>query len=115
MTTKIKILSETEYQTFPKVEGMIEVEDSILNEIGKTKYFDVENNKVIDYDNTKELRIEEINARIRELKELLAETDYRAIKYSEGLYTQEEYAPYKYQRQSYRDEINQLEEELSTL
>ncbi len=51
--------------------------------------------------------------RIAKLKSLLAETDYRAIKYAEGLYTEEEYAPYKVLRQSYRDEINQLEEELN--
>ena len=51
-------------------------------------------------------------ARISELKQLLAETDYRAIKYAEGYYTEEEYAPYKALRQSYRDEINKLEQEL---
>ena len=50
--------------------------------------------------------------RIQELKELLKETDYRAIKYAEGLYTEEEYKPYKELRQSYRDEINKLEQEL---
>ena len=50
--------------------------------------------------------------RIQELKELLKETDYRAIKYAEGLYTEEEYKPYKELRQSYRDEINELEQEL---
>lgn len=51
----------------------------------------------------------QIKKRIKELKQLLFETDYRAIKYAEGLYTEEEYAPYKYQRQAYRDEINRLE------
>lgn len=51
--------------------------------------------------------------RISELKQLLADTDYRAIKYAEGYYTEEEYAPYKALRQSYRDEINKLEEELN--
>lgn len=50
--------------------------------------------------------------RINELKKLLAESDYRAIKYAEGCYTEEEYKPYKEQRQAYRDEINQLEQEL---
>ena len=47
--------------------------------------------------------------RINELKQLLKETDYRAIKYAEGCYTEEEYKPYKEQRQAYRDEINELE------
>lgn len=50
--------------------------------------------------------------KIAELKRNLAETDYRAIKYAEGEYTEEEYAPYKKQRQEWRDEINQLEEKL---
>lgn len=50
--------------------------------------------------------------RINELKQLLKETDYRAIKYAEGCYTEEEYKPYKELRQSYRDEINELEQEL---
>ena len=50
--------------------------------------------------------------RIEELKQLLSESDYRAIKYFEGYYTDDEYAPYKAQRQAYREEINQLESEL---
>lgn len=50
--------------------------------------------------------------RINELKQLLKETDYRAIKYAEGCYTEEEYKPYKELRQSYRDEINELEQEI---
>ena len=48
-------------------------------------------------------------SRIRMLKEELAKTDYQAIKYAEGWLTEEEYGPIKAQRQSYREEINQLE------
>lgn len=48
-------------------------------------------------------------ARISELKRLLSETDYKAIKYAEGLISEEEYLPIKLQRQAYRDEINSLE------
>lgn len=47
--------------------------------------------------------------RIKELKQLLADSDYKAIKYAEGLLTPEEYAPVKALRQSYRAEINMLE------
>ncbi len=50
--------------------------------------------------------------RINELKGLLRETDYQAIKYLEGQLTKTEYAETKALRQSYRDEINQLEEEI---
>ena len=52
-------------------------------------------------------------ARIEELKANLAATDYQAIKHSEGLITEEEYAPIKARRQAWRDEINELEEELA--
>ena len=50
--------------------------------------------------------------RIAELKQKLSDSDYQAIKYAEGLITEEEYAPIKTQRQSWRNEINELEEEL---
>lgn len=51
-----------------------------------------------------------INAeKISELKSKLAKTDYKAIKYAEGLITEAEYAPIKSQRQSWRDMINLLE------
>jgi hypothetical protein len=48
-------------------------------------------------------------ARIEELKTLLQESDYKAIKYAEGWLTGDEYAYTKAQRQEWRDEINRLE------
>lgn len=51
--------------------------------------------------------------RIAELKSLLAQTDYQAIKYAEGQLSASEYAEMKKQRQAWRDEINLLEEELN--
>lgn len=53
-----------------------------------------------------------INRQIFELKQKLTQTDYKAIKYSEGLLTDKEYAEVKAQRQAWRDEINRLEEKL---
>ena len=47
--------------------------------------------------------------KIQELKDKLAQTDYKAIKYAEGQLSEEEYAPIKAQRQEWRDEINRLE------
>lgn len=47
------------------------------------------------------------------LKNRLKETDYKAIKYSEGWLTDEEYAETKTERQRIREEINRLEQELS--
>ena len=54
----------------------------------------------------------EINRQIRELKQKLFDTDYKAIKYSEGWLTDEEYAEVKEQRKEWRSAINQLEERL---
>ena len=48
--------------------------------------------------------------RIVELKTMLFDTDYKAIKYAEGLISEEEYEIIKRQRQAWRDEINMLEE-----
>ena len=47
---------------------------------------------------------------ISELKGKLASTDYQAIKYAEGVLSEEEYAEMKAQRQAWRDRINELEE-----
>ena len=53
-----------------------------------------------------------INLRIQELKRNLTATDYKAIKYAEGLLSVEEYAGIKAERQAWRNEINKLEAEL---
>ena len=47
--------------------------------------------------------------RIAELKQMLINTDYKAIKYAEGQLSSEEYESVKLQRQAWRDEINDLE------
>ena len=48
---------------------------------------------------------------IEDLKQKLVNTDYKAIKYAEGLISDEEYAETKQLRQEWRDEINKLEKE----
>lgn len=52
-------------------------------------------------------------ARIEELKALLSDTDYKALKYSDGAMTEEEYAPIREKRKDWRQEINQIEETFS--
>lgn len=54
-----------------------------------------------------------IQVKIDILKLQLKATDYKAIKYAEGLLTEEEYAPIKAERQRMRNEINWLEAELA--
>ena len=51
--------------------------------------------------------------KIDHLKTQLQQTDYKAIKYAEGLISEEEYAPIKAERQSIRDQINELEASLA--
>lgn len=53
--------------------------------------------------------------RIVQLKQKLAATDYKAIKFAEGELTEEEYAPIREERRAWRDEINELEAELVEL
>lgn len=55
--------------------------------------------------------VDENEQRIWQLKELLQESDYKAIKYAEGWISEEDYAPIKAERQAIRDEINKLEEQ----
>lgn len=47
------------------------------------------------------------------LKTKLQQTDYKAIKYAEGLISEEDYAPTKAERQHLRDQINELEASLA--
>lgn len=49
---------------------------------------------------------------IERFKAQLAATDYKAIKYAEGLISEDDYAPIKAERQALRDRINELEKEL---
>lgn len=49
-------------------------------------------------------------AEIKTLKKLLKDTDFKAIKYSEGAISEEEYEPVKTVRASWRARINEIEE-----
>ena len=59
-----------------------------------------------------ELQKDTPEMQIVELKQQLADTDYKAIKFAEGLISEEDYAPIKKQRQQWRNEINLLELEI---
>lgn len=56
--------------------------------------------------------ISETRLNIAKLKAQLAATDYKALKYAEGLISESDYAPIKAQRQALRDQINELEEHI---
>lgn len=53
--------------------------------------------------------LNDLKCKVDTYKQLLADSDYKAIKYAEGLISAEEYEPIKLERQSYRDEINRVE------
>ena len=55
-----------------------------------------------------------VDEQIAMLKQNLADTDYKAIKYAEGLISEQDYAEIKAQRQIWRDEINRLESGVET-
>jgi len=55
---------------------------------------------------------QEIQGEINAYKQLLANTDYQAIKHSEGEISDTDYEEMKELRRNYRERINELEEEL---
>lgn len=60
-------------------------------------------------------RREQIIGEITAYKQLLTNSDYKAIKYSEGFISEADYATTKAFREELREKINKLEEELATL
>lgn len=82
------------------IENYIQITEQEFNELIKAEeYIPTE----------EEISKQEKLNRINELKKLLSSTDYQAIKYAEGLITEEEYEPIKTQRQAWRNEISELE------
>ena len=58
---------------------------------------------------------EQIESEIRGLQQLLASTDYKALKHADGVLTDEEYEETRQIRIDYRKQINDLEAELAEL
>ena len=56
---------------------------------------------------------QEIQGEINAYKQLLSNTDYQAIKHSEGEISDADYEEMKELRRSYREHINELEEDLA--
>lgn len=67
----------------------------------------------VDLYTERELSIADKKKRIAELKSLLQATDYQAIKYAEGFISEEDYLPIKQTRQEYRNQINELETQIT--
>lgn len=63
-----------------------------------------------DIDAVQEAKIAELR---RRASSILAATDYKALKYAEGLLTEQDYAPIKVTRQAVRDRFNAKEAEVN--
>lgn len=57
----------------------------------------------------------ETQIEIDKYKKLLEETDYKALKFIDGEFTEEEYTPIREERKSYRAKINELEDKLKNI
>lgn len=68
-----------------------------------------------EFENENYERINFINGEINALKQLLASTDYKALKHADGALSDEEYAETLELRKSYREKINDYEDELKNL
>lgn len=110
----IKILSKFGYQIINTL-GSIEISEEDLEQIGTTKCFDVVNNCVIPYDNTKDKLVENKNKEIILLKNLLSQSDYLCLKWCEGQISDIEYEYTRNKRKEYRLKINQLEQEIEQI
>ncbi len=64
---------------------------------------------------SKQERIEQINLEMEEIQAKLNNTDYKTLKWMEGLLTDEEYNPTKEERISLRSRYNELEEEIKEI
>ena len=73
--------------------------------------YDIEFHIGMDYTEDQKARY----AAIKQLKKYLEDTDYQAIKFSDGALTEEEYAPIRAHRAAARKQINELEFEEPTL
>lgn len=60
-------------------------------------------------------RIQELESEIVALKQLLTNTDYKALKHADGVISDEDYAETLELRKSYRSKINDYEKELEEL
>lgn len=110
-------IGEFNSQDFPEIPGRgIEVTEEDLAKLAKHELkfsTDPEGKTIlVPNDPTEENRKREASLRIVELKKLLADSDYQAIKYAEGLISASEYAPIKAKREMWRKEINDLEKSL---
>lgn len=77
----IKITGKFDYQTFPITEDMILVDENDLQELGISKCFDIENNCVVDYDNSQELELKLLENELNSLYSWFEKYDNQVKQY----------------------------------
>lgn len=101
------LLDENNYVRSIERNGDIELDlsDCDLNYINAYQF--INGKLTLDEEKIKKIKDKE---KIGVLKQELVDTDYEAIKYSEGWFTDEEYAPIKAMREELREQIRALED-----
>lgn len=100
----------TSYCVVGDISNSIETTKSFPSKFASKKFiYNKETDEILNNPNYIENRYE-IEAEINKYKKLLSDSDYKAIKYAEGVLTEEEYSETKQQRQEWRNKINELEE-----
>ena len=107
-------LGDFDCQDYPPIDGKgYEISEEELSKLGKHELKwseDAEGHTIlIPNDPAEENRKREASLCIAELKKLLADSDYQAIKYAEGIISASDYVPIKAKREMWRKEINDLE------
>lgn len=110
---QVFVIDKFTAQLFPPIEGKeVFVSDAELEALGKHELrFELVSGRyaLVSNDPTEENKQKGYRERIIELKTLLSDSDYKAIKYAEGAISESEYMLTKAERQAWRDEINTLE------
>ena len=107
--------SSAEYDIYTEENGKVVEQIKSTVEYDGKNFIRTTNEKILVYVEYTDAELHKMaaEARIAELKELLAATDYQAIKWAEGEISDEEYEPMREQRRTWRAEINALELEVA--
>lgn len=104
---------------FDETKPFIEIDDTEVIHLNIDK---ISSKGKLIKNNTKYNKIRNIQKQINNLecsinnyKMLLNNSDYKCLKYMEGVMSEDEYAPVREERQQWRNSINELEEQLVTL
>ena len=97
--------AELAYKSGWDLNNYISIEDTQQSDINGWTY----RKELCPMKTEEDLLKDQYRSEITQLKKLLSDSDYKAIKYAEGQISESEYASVRAERQGYRDRINELE------